>query len=158
MVLITNKACIRIYDVEKTENTGRLGKSSVVFRSFKSDIHELVYSFKLNKEEEVNTVRFLDNMQDIREIKIDDYHLTPLDRYAKQSVEMSSKIRLVVPFIESIETVTEKMVSHYVPKEEVLEFSKDEETHEPSKEEIKEEEEKGYTQISIFDDDFLDNN
>ena len=158
VVLITNKACVRIYDVEKTNLTSRLGKSSVVFRSFKSDLHELVYAFKLNKEEEANSVRFLDNMQELREIKIDDYHLTPLDRYAKQSVPMAAKIRLVIPFKELAEIVDEKMVSHYVPKEDVIESESEQILEKPSKEESIEEEEKGYTQISIFDDDFLDNN
>lgn len=155
IVVITNKACVRIYDVEKTELTSRLGHSSCVFKSFKSDVHELVYAFKLNKEEESNTIRFLDNMQEIRDIIVDDYHLTPMDRYAKQSVEMSAKIRLITPFVESSEFVDDKIVSHYVKKEEVPEFSKPDEKEEASLEEIKEEEEKGYTQISIFDDDFL---
>lgn len=155
VVVITNKACIRIYDVEKTELTSRLGRSSCVFKSFKSDVHELVYAFKLNKEEESNTIRFLDNMQEIRDIVVDDYHLTPMDRYAKQSVEMSAKIRLITPFVESSEFVDDKIVSHYVKKEEVPDFSKSDEKEEASLEEIKEEEEKGYTQISIFDDDFL---
>lgn len=155
VVLITDKACVRIYDVEKTELTARLGHSSSVFKSFKSDVHELVYAFKLNKEEEANKIRFLDNMQEVREIVVDDYHLTPMDRYAKQSVEMSAKIRLVTPFIESDEFVDDKIVSHYVPKEDIPEFKEETKSEEPSKEEVAEEEEKGYTQISIFDDDFL---
>ena len=94
-------------------------------------------------------------MQEIRDIVVDDYHLTQMDRYAKQSVEMSAKIRLITPFVESSEIVDDKIVSHYVPKEEVPEFSKPDEKEEASLEEIKEQEEKGYTQISIFDDDFL---
>ena len=156
VVLITDKACIRIYDVEKTELTSRLGKASNVFKVFKSDIHELVYAFKLNKEEDVNVVRFLDNMQEIREIVVDDYHLTPMDRYAKQTVQMGAKIRLVTPFIESDEFVDEKIVSHYVPKPDAVEFKEEDKSEEASLEEMKKEEEKGYTQISIFDDDILD--
>ncbi len=156
VVVITNKACVRIYDVEKTELTSRLGHSSCVFKSFKSDVHELVYAFKLNKEEESNTIRFLDNMQEIRDIVVDDYHLTPMDRYAKQSVEISAKIRLITPFVESSEFVDDKIVSHYVPKEDVVEFKEDNKSEETSLEEMKKEEEKGYTQISIFDDDILD--
>ena len=155
VVLITDKACVRIYDVEKTELTQRLGKSSNVFRVFKSDVHELVYAFKLNKEEEANKIRFLDNMQDVREIVVDDYHLTPMDRYAKQTIEMGAKIRLVVPFVESDEFVDAKIVSHYVPKDDVVEFKEESKTEEASLEEMKKEEEKGYTQISIFDDDIL---
>ncbi len=155
VAVITNKACVRIYDVEKTDLTSRLGRSSSVFKSFKSDLHDLVYVTKLNKEEEVNTIRFLDNMQEVRSIVIDDYHLTPLDRYAKQTVEMSSKIRLVTPFRESSEIVDKKIVSHFVKKDDAIEFNQDETKEENTLQEMKEEEEKGYTQISIFDDDLL---
>ena len=157
IVLITDKACIRIYDVEKTNLVQRLGKTSPVFRSFKSDIHELVYAFKLNKEEEQNTVRFLDNMQEIREIIVADYHLTPMDRYAKQSVDISPKIRLLNPFVEGEERIDKSMVGKVVEKPAILEEKPEEIVEETSsKEEETVEEEKGYTQISIFDDDLFD--
>lgn len=157
VVLITDKACIRIYDVEKTNLVQRLGKTSPVFRSFKSDIHELVYAFKLNKEEEQNTVRFLDNMQEMQEIIVADYHLTPMDRYAKQSVDISPKIRLLNPFVEGEERIDKSMVGKVVEKPAILEEKPEEIAEETSsKEEEQAEEEKGYTQISIFDDDLFD--
>lgn len=157
VVLITDKACIRIYDVEKTNLVQRLGKTSQVFRSFKSDIHELVYAFKLNKEEEQNTVRFLDNMQEIQEIIVADYHLTPMDRYAKQSVDISPKIRLLNPFVEGEERIDKSMVGKVVERPVILEEKQEEIAEETSsKEEEQVEEEKGYTQISIFDDDLFD--
>lgn len=157
VVLITDKACIRIYDVEKTNLVQRLGKTSQVFRSFKSDIHELVYAFKLNKEEEQNTVRFLDNMQEIQEIIVADYHLTPMDRYAKQSVDISPKIRLLNPFVEGEERIDKSMVGKVVERPVILEEKPEEIAEETSsKEEEQAEEEKGYTQISIFDDDLFD--
>ena len=157
VVLITDKACIRIYDVEKTNLVQRLGKTSPVFRSFKSDIHELVYAFKLNKEEEQNTVRFLDNMQEMQEIIVADYHLTPMDRYAKQSVDISPKIRLLNPFVEGEERIDKSMVGKIVEKPAILEEKPEEIAEETSsKEEEQAEEEKGYTQISIFDDDLFD--
>ena len=157
VVLITDKACIRIYDVEKTNLVQRLGKTSPVFRSFKSDIHELVYAFKLNKEEEQNTVRFLDNMQEMQEIIVADYHLTPMDRYAKQSVDISPKIRLLNPFVEGEERIDKSMVGKVVERPVILEEKQEEIAEETSsKEEEQAEEEKGYTQISIFDDDLFD--
>lgn len=157
VVLITDKACIRIYDVEKTNLVQRLGKTSPVFRSFKSDIHELVYAFKLNKEEEQNTVRFLDNMQEMQEIIVADYHLTPMDRYAKQSVDISPKIRLLNPFVAGEERIDKSMVGKVVERPVILEEKQEEIAEETSsKEEEQDEEEKGYTQISIFDDDLFD--
>jgi len=158
VALITDKACIRIYDVEKTNIVNRLGKSSDVFKSFKSDIHKLVYVLKIDKNEESMDVKFLDNLKEITEIKIDDYHLTPMDRYAKQSVEIGAKKRLVIPFVAGEDYISKDIESHEVVKPEG-EILTEESIVGPTKEQVKnefEEEEKGYTQISIFDDEDLD--
>lgn len=156
VVLITDKACVRIYDVEKTNLTERLGKSSEVFKSFKSDIHHLVYAFKLDTKQEKISVNFLTNLYEIQEIVVDDFHLTPMDRYAKQTVQIAQKIRLQIPFIAGEDYISKNVVSHVVETP-VVESHQDElEKFTSSLEESKQEEEKGYTQISIFDEDFDD--
>lgn len=157
-ILITDKACIRIYDIRKTEITNRLGKVSSVFKSFKSDEHKLVYVRMVDKTEEVARIHFLNNMKEIVDINVDDYHLTPMDYYAHQSVEIPAKTRLEIPFIEGSDYIRKDIESHAIeiPEEEVV---SEEQFVGPSTEEIKKEEieeEKGYTQISIFDEDFDD--
>ena len=156
-ILITDKGCIRIYDVRKTELTNRLGKPSNVFKSFKSDEHKLIYVKMLDSSLEVNTIKMLNNLKEIVEIKVDDYHLTPMDYYAHASIQMPAKNRLELAFIDSNDYVKKDTVSHYVVSEDPI--KKENEVVGPSSEEIKEEkaeEEKGYTQISIFDDDDID--
>ena len=153
-ILITDKGCVRIYDVRKTEFTNRLGKSCVVFKSFKSDEHKLVYVKMVEPNKEAMLIRLLNNMKEVVEIKVDDFHLTPMDYYAHATIEMSKKNRLEIPFIESTDYIKKDTVSHAIispddlPKkeEESLEEMVDKETEEKV-------EEKGYTQISIFDDD-----
>ena len=157
-ILLTDKGCIRIYDVRKTELTNRLGKPSNVFKSFKSDEHKLVYVKLLNSDLEFNMIRVLNNLKEIVEIKVDDYHLTPMDYYAHSSIQMPAKNRLEIPFVEGSDYIAKSIVSKAIisPEEPT---KKENEIVGPSTEEIKEEkieEEKGYTQISIFDDEDID--
>lgn len=153
VALITDKACIRIYDPRKTEVSTRLGKPSVVFNTFKNDEHSLVYAFKLDTSSEKVMVRFLTNMKEIKEVIIDDYHLTPMDYYAHASIEIGKKNLFEIPFLEAQDRIEANTVSH------AIEIPEKEETHESSEipleteEKMKQEEEKGYTQISIFDED-----
>ena len=157
-ILITDKGCVRIYDVRKTELTNRLGKPSQVFKSFKSDEHKLVYVKMLDSTLEFNKIKMLNNMKEIVEIKVDDYHLTPMDYYAHSSIKMNGKSYLELPFIEGSDlikrdTESKAIISADEPVKKEIEIIG------PDAQEIKEEkieEEKGYTQISIFDDEDLD--
>ena len=153
VVLLTDKGCTRIYDVSNTLITTRLGKMSMVFRSFKSDVHNLIYVKKLDTNVESTLLRVLTNIKSIMEIKIDDYHVTPIDRYAKQNIEMSGKLRLEIPFVEGDDHISKDAISKYVAPIE----SEEKESESTSKIEIEKEieniPEKGYTQISIFDDE-----
>ena len=157
-ILLTDKGCVRIYDVRKTELVNRLGKPTSVFKSFKSDEHKLVYVRMLDSSLDYNTIHILNNLKEVVEIKVDDYHLTPMDYYAHSNFEMPPKNRLEIPFIEGNDYISKKIESKAVsvPVEEIV---KETEITGPSSEEIKEEkveEEKGYTQISIFDDEDFD--
>lgn len=157
-ILVTDKACVRIFDVRKVELTTRLGKPSFVFKSFKSDEHKLVYVKMLDSSKEFERIRMLNNLKEVVEIKVDDYHLTPMDYYAHASVQMPAKNRLEIPFVEGNDLIKKDTESHFVPSEAEPSKTEDEIVG-PSQEEIKKEkveEEKGYTQISIFDDDDLE--
>ena len=109
----------------------------------------------LDSSLEYNTLHILNNLKEVVEIKVDDYHLTPMDYYAHQSFDMPAKNRLEIPFVEGKDYIAKTIESKAIelPEEKIV---KEEEITGPSSQEIKEEkveEEKGYTQISIFDDD-----
>ncbi len=149
VALVTDKGCVRIYDVSNTNVGPRLSKMSMVFRSFKSEPHHLIMVKKLDVNKETTLIRVLTNMKAIQEIKIDDYHVTPIDKYAKQNIEMNGKTVLDVPFIEGDDYIAKDIVSQYVkPIEEPKPEGEFKEDIEANKEP-----EVGYTQISIFDDE-----
>ena len=154
VALITDKGAVRIYDPDKTQFVTRLGKPTQVFKSFKSDEHKLVYAFKLDTSVESNLVRLLSNMKEIKEISISDYHLTPMDYYCHDSIDLGKKNRLDIAFIEGKDRILANTVSHLAdaPVKEVA--SEPEIVSEiPSMKEEDDFPKKGYTQISIFDDD-----
>ena len=151
--LITDHGAVRIYDPEKTNLVTRLGKTSQVFKSFKSEEHKLIYAFKLDTSVESNLIRFLTSMKEVKEINVNDYHLTPMDYYCHDSINLGKKTKLELPFIEGKDRILASTISHKieVPVESIeSEPSFEEEIPSKKEDDIPE---KGYTQISIFDDD-----
>ena len=151
--LITDRGAVRIYDANKTNFVTRLGKTSQVFKTFKSEEHKLVYAFKVNTSVESNLIRFLTNMKEIKEVNVNDYHLTPMDYYCHDSIGLGKKNKLDVPFIEGKDRILASTESHMIETPVVeAEVEETEKLEVPSKKEepIKE---TGYTQISIFDED-----
>lgn len=152
VVLITDKGCVRVYDTGNCGVTSRLGKTSMVFRSFKNDPHDLICVKKLDTSKETTLLRVLNNLKEIVEIKIDDYHVTPLDRYTKQVVQMAKKLSLEILFNEGDDYLAKDIASEAIIPEEEPE----ETVEETSEEESTSQNAKGYTQISIFDDDDIE--
>ncbi len=152
VMLITDKGAIRIYDPEKTTLVTRLGKPSQVFKSFKSEEHKLVYAAKVDTSLESNKIRFLTNLKEIKEVTVDDYHLTPMDYYCHDSIDIGKKNKLEIPFVMGNDRILASTISHIVEVPEVVKVEEPISEIASSKEEDPIPE-KGYTQISIFDDD-----
>ena len=151
--LITDHGAVRIYDPTKTNFVTRLGKTSQVFKTFKSEEHKLVYSFKVDTSVESNLIRFLTNMKEIKEVNVNDYHLTPMDYYCHDSINLGKKNTLDIPFIEGKDRILADTESHMIEvpvQESAPEANENNEVPSMKEEPIKE---TGYTQISIFDDD-----
>ena len=94
-------------------------------------------------------------MKEVKEVNVNDYHLTPMDYYCHDSIDLGKKITLEIPFIEGKDRILASTVSNMIEvpvQEELQEAEIIEEI--PSKKE-EPEKETGYTQISIFDDDDL---
>ena len=148
VILLTDKGCVRIYDVANTNVTSRLGKMSSVFRSFKSEHHSLILVRKIDPNSEKTLMRVLTSLKSVLDVVVDDYHITPIDRYAKTTIEMKGKMVLDIPFVEGDDYIAKDIVSEAIELPPKVEESAAEIIEE--KEEV---EEKKYTQISIFDDD-----
>ncbi len=161
VILLTDKGCTRIYDVANTPVVNRLGKQNEIFRSFKSDKHLLIHVEKVEDKDNPTLLRVLTSLKSTIEIKIDDYHVTPIDKYAKSNVTLPRKSVLEVVYQTGEKRIGKDTVSHYVKPVEKVEENSEEVLEDitpeiPNEKEEKVEEEKTYTQISIFDDDFLD--
>lgn len=160
IILTTNKACVRIFDVANAKIEKRLGKSQIIFRSFKVDPHELISVKKIENKDESTHLRFLTNALNLIEFDVSDYRLTPLDRYTKKNIDIKliKKARLQYPFIESKFRITSDIVSKYVKEVKVVESREViEENKEEEIQSVKEKDE-NFVQISIFDDDELKDN
>lgn len=147
IVLVTNRGCTRIFDVNKVALVSRLGKNSVAFRSFKSEIHHLIHAEKAIKELAKMDFISLDKDNKMFEFSVDDFHLTDVDKYAKRNIEkMGAKMRLKTVFCPQgiVERCDRSLVSTpVVLKEKAVRADSFAE----------EKEEKGTVeQISIFDD------
>ena len=158
IILLSDKGAIRIYDVTNTLITNRLGKSSVVYRAFKNEPHNLIYAKKIEDYNQVTHIRVLNNLKEVVEFDVDDYHVTPLDRYIKSTLSLKNKT-LEIAFKEGNDRIEKNVISHYVPP--IIKEDTNSENDDTSikNDDINEkmDDEKGYTQISIFDDDDEEN-
>ena len=147
IVLVTNRGCTRIFDVNKVTLVPRLGKNSSAFRSFKSDVHQLIHAEKAIKELPQMDFISLDKSNKMFEFSIDDFRLTDVDKYAKRNIpKMTAKMRLKLVFSPQgiVERCDKTLISTpVVVKEKSIKLDGTSEDGE----------EKGTVeQISIFDD------
>lgn len=145
IVLMTDKACLRIFDTSKAELTQRLGKPQVAFRCFKSDIHKLIYAEKARVVEDKMDLLLYNNQMEEKEISVDDFHLTEIDRYAKKNVDqISSKHKLAFVFNFGVETINDDLKSQPIVLKKDVNPLEEEEKQEDNSSNLE--------QISLLDD------
>jgi len=91
ILLLTSEGCYRIYDISYLELTARLGKNSTIFKSFKSSPHNLIYAKKIIGKDVINLdILFTNN--EIKHFEFNDFHLTPIESYAKKNMDFDDKL------------------------------------------------------------------
>ena len=152
LILITDAGHIRIYDSSYSPVTNRLNKPFTIFRCFKNEIQRLVFVKKILDKNEVTKLLAYTNTDTLKEIEVNDYHLTPLDKYAtKSSIGLTKKVKLVEFFnLDNNEVIDNSIESDDVYSRNLVEQEVSEEVseEEPIEEHVE--------QISIFDDDDLE--
>ncbi|MCH5171645.1 MAG: DNA topoisomerase IV subunit A [Erysipelotrichales bacterium] len=143
-IMITDNGCERICESSYLTLTPRLGRQQYAFKTFKSDPHNLVFMRKIKRNAEKENVLLMLDDKDLLNIEIDDFRPTPADKYAKKNLDsLKGRRTIVSAYEEEIELVDGDFKTlkgdDKLPK---MKISKVEE----------EQEEKGYEQISIFDD------
>lgn len=145
ILLLTDKGHIRIFDMGKIEKTHRLDKPMTLYSFFKKEPHSLVYMAKIIDQDNPMDIDVL--LSDGKEltITVDDFHLTPMDKYAKRPEGFPAKPKIKDIAVSSSPIVDEKTPSYPLPV-----TAKKEEEEEVVDDLLKQEE--SFEQISLFDD------
>ena len=158
ILLITSLAHRRVFSTNNIDTGERMGKLTVIFRTFKSEPHSLVYCAKAPDREP--PVSFDVVLVDGNNAKVtfDDFNLTPIERYAKKDDSWKKKDVITLIHRADADFIDENTVSFAPPIVEV-----DENALETSESEGEEDVEilrrqddqpaEKFEQISIFDDD-----
>lgn len=146
--LYTDKGHLRIFDASKVMKTSRLGKTTPVCPSFKSDVHNVVSAFKVEEGDKVNI--YYKNMTSENFVfEKQDTYMTEA-QYAKKNIQMPAKTLISNVYPQSITRIDKKTISHPVvekaPRIQNLAADDQVSGNEEKKEET------GFEQISIFDD------
>ncbi|MCQ2802114.1 MAG: DNA topoisomerase IV subunit A [Bacilli bacterium] len=156
VVLLTDKACMRVNDINKLIHTARLGRVQQICPSFKGDPHTVVAALKpILNEQDLFIINLYLNNHSIKTIKVSDFRNTEA-QYAKKNIdEISSKQIVSFVFDPSLIVIDNSVVSYPVISKKTEEESENINTEREPIAETKDEEEKetnGFEQISIFDD------
>ena len=126
IILFTNHACYRVFDTKNLELTARLGAQQRLFKAFKSDPHDLIYTYKLKEKEPLDFYFVLQNHNVIKQ-SIDDYSITPIDKRCKYNLselpeDIESKfVYTFIPLIVTKDFKVEPKKTKVEEKEEVNE-------------------------------------
>ena len=91
----------------------------------------------------------MNNLKEVFTLEVDDYHVTPLDKYAKCNSSLAKSKYLTIPFVEGSDYISKDIVTAKI--EDAKE--KEAENEFVPSDEKENENEIGLKQISIFDFD-----
>ena len=148
ILLVTNQGCSRVYDIGYLELTARLGKNSVIFKSFISSPNTLAYVTKIKSKDQDIKLSCLMSNNEVREFAFNDFHLTPIESYCKKNMDFEDKLLINEVYTSNVQvvskdTIEEKGHENFKLKEALKELNGETKTE---KEETKASEEK----VSVF--------
>ncbi|MBQ7243774.1 MAG: DNA topoisomerase IV subunit A [Bacilli bacterium] len=157
VLLITDLGHLRVFSSTNIDTSDRMSKTTVIFRTFKSEPHRLVFVAKAAGDAPITYTTCLDNGSN-KDVTFEDLNLTPMERYAKKDDKWPKKELIATVFRADKDYIDDSIVSYAppVPDEPIVEETVEEEK--PSVEILKREDDRPaekFEQISIFgDDDF----
>lgn len=145
ILIITDHGHYRIFDNQHIALSKRLAKPTLIMPTFKGEPHKIIAAKKLVKSDEKEITLFaITALKGLTELKINDFYLTPIDKYAKTNLPILKKDS-ILRLYDYGEIVNPNIVSTYVAKANI---------EKPLETVInKEAKKETYTQISIFDED-----
>ena len=157
ILLVTNNKMHRIYDNSCPYLTQRLGRTQVAFKSFKSDVHSLVYAQKIINKDEPVVLDCLMSDGTVLETSINEFYLTPVDKYCKTNMNIDSKAQIDKIYVKNVDVIDgnlklEDKPDKPVPVENIDDQPIDLSNSFESPKEENSNKKETYEQISIFDD------
>ena len=104
IILITDKGCQRVFNIDKLTKTNRLGKVQTIFQSFKSDVHHLVAAVKIPYRVDSITISLALSDQSIYTLEVNDFNVTDTLN-AKKNIDIPSKTKVEMLVNETIEII-----------------------------------------------------
>ena len=158
VLLVTNLGHLRVFSSANIEPSERMSKTTVIFRTFKSEPHALVFVDKAKTNEPpVKYLTCLENGSN-KEIVFQDLNLTPMERYAKKEDNWSKKDIIATVFRAASDYIDNSIKSFAPPVSEEPVVEEEPAEEKPAVEILKREDDKPaekFEQISIFGDDFF---
>ena len=114
IVLITNKGCQRIFNVDKLLKTNRLGRVQTIFQSFKSDVHNLVGAVKIPYRAESISIMLSLSDQSVYTLTVNDFSLTEALN-AKKNIDIPAKTKVESICAENIGIIDHNTRAHGKP-------------------------------------------
>jgi len=158
LLFITDNKMYRIYDISYAVLTDRLGRTQFAFKSFKSDIHNLIYTTKLKNKDSIDLFCHMEDNSIIK-YSLNDFYLTPIDKYCKQNMNIESKNKICDIYQFNADLIDENVVEEAPIANENTKSnnsdikSSNEENASDKKDSSKDDKkDDNYEQISIFDD------
>ncbi len=157
ILLVTNNKMYRIYDNSCPYLTQRLGRTQVAFKSFKSDVHSLVYAQKIINKDEPIVLDCLMSDGTVLETSINEFYLTPVDKYCKTNMNIDSKAQIDKIYVKNVDVIDgnlklEVKPDKPMPVENIDDQPIDSSNSFESPKEENSNKKETYEQISIFDD------
>ena len=157
VLLMTDLGHLRVFSSTNIETTERMSKTTVIFRTFKSEPHNLIFVAKADKEAPITYTVCLENGS-TKEVTFTELNLTPMERYAKKDDNWPKKDIIATVFRADCDYIDKGIQSYAPPVVEAPEEQESVEEPKPVVEILKREDDKPaekFEQISIFgDDDF----
>lgn len=153
VLLVTDLGHLRVFGSQNIDAADRMGKATVIFRTFKSEPHALVFATRsYDKEAPISFMTVLKGGAN-KEIVFQDLNLTPMERYAKKEDKWPKKDIIATVFRSAKDYVDDGITSFAPPIPVEVEAPVEEER---KVEVLHREEDKPaekFEQISIFSDD-----
>jgi len=158
ILMITNLGHTRVFSSTNIDVSERMARTTVIFRTFKSEPHRLIYVAKAgDKEAPITFISVLASGQN-KEVTFGDLNLTPMERYAKKDDKWPKKDNIATIFRADNDYIDSSIEAFAPPVVEAAEAVEEKASSEEPVEILKREDDQPaekFEQISIFgDDDF----